>query len=152
MGTNEYLIRSRESTPDALRVLGDAQSLLLAGADTGKTFSLIDQENLPGFEVPLNVHDAHDETNYLISGEVTFEVGSSTHHLRAGDCLHIYRGTPHRFRVIGATPARMLLLFHPSGLELLFRELDRRFLGDTRPSLEELNRVCAPFQTRVLEL
>jgi mannose-6-phosphate isomerase-like protein (cupin superfamily) len=149
---NSYLIRSTTSTEGAFNVLGDSQKLLLASADTSGAFALIEQENPSGFEIPLNVHDAHEETNFIISGEVLFVIGPDSLTLRPGDCLHIRRGTPHRFRVIGATSARMLLMFHPAGLENLFRELDAKFPPGSLPKLDDLNVICAPYRTRVIEL
>ncbi len=147
-----FIFRSRLTDGQPLNVLGDSQTLLFGADDTAGAFALIDQENPPGFQVPLNLNEIHDETNYVISGEVEFQVGSNVKILRSGDSIHIPRGVAHRFRVVGKSPSRMLLMFHPAGLESLFRELNLKFPPGAPLDIAELNQVCRPYGTRVLEL
>ena len=81
-----------------------------SGAETGGTFSLIEQLIPPGFASPWHVHHNEDESFYVIDGKVTVVVANRSVTLNAGDYAFGPRGIPHGFRIEGTKPARVLLM------------------------------------------
>ncbi len=110
-----YLNTRRDST---YRFLG-APTLVRATAETtnGK-FCLIEQwDTPPGFATPLHMHNREDESFYVIEGEVAVICGGKW--LKAGPGAFVFgpQGIPHGFRVIGNSPANLLVLCAPAGFE-----------------------------------
>jgi glyoxylate utilization-related uncharacterized protein len=76
-----------------------------------------------GLASPYHVHHNEDEAFYVLEGQVAFVCDGKW--LMAGPGTYVYgpREIPHGFKVIGTTPARMLLLGAPAGFERFVREL-----------------------------
>jgi hypothetical protein len=73
----------------------------------------------------------------------------------AGSFVHIARGTLHRFKNVGATPAKMLVLFTPAGMENFFFEAGLPAQeGGSAPPLgpEEIERTLAAAPKYGMEL
>jgi quercetin dioxygenase-like cupin family protein len=64
----------------------------------------------PGGSPPRHVHDALDDSFYLLEGEVMVGCGDSTFVARPGSYAVMPAGVPHTFRVTSPEPARMLLV------------------------------------------
>lgn len=69
---------------------------------------------------PLHTHANEDETWSILEGELRFKVGGDISRAPAGSFVFVPRGTPHCFQNIGQQPARILVLFTPSGMEAFF--------------------------------
>lgn len=108
-----------------LNVLGDQQRVVLTGEDTGGRYALIENANAPGMSIPPHLHRNEDEMFYVLEGEVEFQIGEQIVRASAGTTIHLPRQTPHAFTIVGAQPARMLILLVPAGLEKYFEELSR---------------------------
>jgi quercetin dioxygenase-like cupin family protein len=108
---------------DTLNVLGDAQRVKLTGKDTQGRFTLIENENPPGTTLPRHVHRNEDEVFYVLEGRVEFDVAGELAIGEPGATVFLPQGVPHTWRVVGAEPARMLIMLMPAGLEDYFREL-----------------------------
>lgn len=109
-------------------VLGPAGSqdrFMIAGADTGGRFALV--EHILGPRVlaaPMHRHTREDEYTFVLEGRVGAVLAGREVVARAGDLLFKPRGEWHTFWNAGSTTARMLELISPAGLEDLFRQLD----------------------------
>jgi quercetin dioxygenase-like cupin family protein len=57
---------------------------------------------------PLHRHDGYDDSEYLLEGQLVVDDGGEWSTAEAGQWLSTRRGVPHRFRVVGDRPARML--------------------------------------------
>lgn len=79
-------------------------------AVTGGHFSLIEQVIPPGFESPWHLHRSEDEAFYVIEGQLVVIFEGSQQVLQPGDFAFGPRGIPHGFRIVGDTPARVLLM------------------------------------------
>jgi quercetin dioxygenase-like cupin family protein len=100
------------------------QFLLTSGASGGRL-------GVEEFVVPPatlgprpHVHHSHDETFYLLSGELTVATGAGEIVLGPGDLAHAPRGAVHGYR--NAHPdkaARALCLYTPPGYEQYFRDV-----------------------------
>jgi len=69
-----------------------------------------------GLAGPLHVHHREDEGFWLLEGDATFEVGSTTIEAHAGDYVFGPRDIPHRYTV-GSAGCRMLFIFTPGDFE-----------------------------------
>ena len=104
----------------------EGQSLQASGAlvcvkataeQTGGAFSLFEVMCPPGYATALHIHYAEDVAVYVLEGALSFFWGSEQQAAVAGSYFYQPRGIPHGFRVEGGTPARMLYLTFPGGLD-----------------------------------
>ena len=116
-----------QTRPYALQ-LGEGQSLQSLGAwvtvkatseQTGSVFNLFEVSYPPDYATPLHIHYAEDVAVYVLEGALTFFWGSERKEAVAGSYFYQPRCTPHGFRVEGATPARILYMTFPAGLDRL---------------------------------
>jgi quercetin dioxygenase-like cupin family protein len=90
------------------------------GEQTGGTLTALENVIAPGDGPPLHVHAAEDESWYVLEGQLRFRLGGEIADAPAGSFVFVPRGTPHCFRNVGERPARILVLFTPSGMERFF--------------------------------
>ena len=74
----------------------------------------------PGDGPPFHTHAAEDESWYVLEGELRFRLGDDIASVGAGSFVFVPRGTPHCFQNVGAVPARIIVMFTPSGMERFF--------------------------------
>ena len=100
--------------------------------DTGGAFALIEVLVPPQSGPPPHLHRREDEAFYVLEGE--FEVHIDDQRLTAGPgtWVTLAKGSLHYFKNIGPTPARMLILATPAGLDRFFLEAGRE-ATDTTP-------------------
>ena len=65
------------------------------------------------------------ETIYILEGTFAFQISGCALTAIAGWLMTAPRGTPHSYKNIGTTPARMLTLFVPAGIENFFEDLSK---------------------------
>jgi mannose-6-phosphate isomerase-like protein (cupin superfamily) len=69
---------------------------------------------IPPGRAPLHSH-TYDEVVYVLEGEGRLHIGDTTRPLRAGSCVHLPPLELHSIENTGATPIKVLGVFHPSG-------------------------------------
>jgi len=74
----------------------------------------------PGEGPPMHVHAHEDESWYVLEGELRFSLDGELAAAPTGTFVFVRRGTPHCFQNVGDAPARILVLFTPSGMERFF--------------------------------
>jgi quercetin dioxygenase-like cupin family protein len=89
---------------------------------TDGAYSMLEQIAPPGYGTPAHVKRGEKEIRYVLAGEVTVETSEGQLVGTPGHTLVLKRGRPHRLRVTGDEPARMLVLFSPAGVEELYHE------------------------------
>lgn len=99
---------------------GSLAEIKATAADTGGRMSIIEITAPPGLEAPLHVHHRDDEGFWILEGDLTFEVGSTTIEASAGDYVFGPRDIPHRYTV-GNEGCRMLFILVPGGIEKVMR-------------------------------
>lgn len=100
---------------------GDTYRVLASNDDTAGAFSVIEGSVPPGGGPPPHIHHKADEAFYLLDGELEITlVGDRTFMAHAGGFVFIPRGVPHAFKNTGTSPAKMLIMFTPAGLEKFF--------------------------------
>src|SRR5689334_20893147 len=102
----------------AFRFLGIPTSIRSSAETTNGAFGLVESWEMPvGFASPYHTHHREDESFYVLEGEMAFVCGGKW--LKAGPGTFVYgpRDIAHGFKVIGNSPARMLLMCNPAGFE-----------------------------------
>jgi mannose-6-phosphate isomerase-like protein (cupin superfamily) len=115
-------LNTRQDAP--FQFFGSPTAMRSTGDTTDNHFCLMEHLSMPpGLASPYHVHHNEDEAFYVLEGEMAFVCGGKW--LIAGPGTYVYgpREIPHGFKVVGTTPARMLLLCAPAGFERFVREL-----------------------------
>jgi len=118
----------------AVAVVGDRYTMKATGRDTGGAFALMEALVPPGAGPPPHVHHREDEAFYVLEGTLEFHVDGRAITAGPGSWVTLAKGSLHRFQNVGPTPARMLIVVTPAGLEQYFLEVGRRLLEGEEPS------------------
>ena len=103
--------------------LFETQVLIKASSEqTDGVFNLFEVTCLPGYATSLDIHYAEDVAIYVLEGALTVFWGSEKRQAQAGSYFYQPRGIPHGFRVQGTTPARLLYMTSPAGLDRFIAE------------------------------
>jgi quercetin dioxygenase-like cupin family protein len=125
--------------------LMEARALAKATTDqTGGAFNLFEVTCRPGYATALHIHYAEDVAVYVLEGVLTVFCGDEKRAATVGSYSFQPRGTPHGFRVDSVTPARILYLTIPAGLDRFMIEHEL-----LTPSSESVM-AAARFQIEVL--
>ncbi len=143
-GQHTYLNTSADVT---MRFLGSPTLVRATAASTNGAFGLIEQWSIaPGFASPYHTHHREDEAFYVIEGELAIVCGGQW--MKAGPGAFVFgpREIPHGFKVIGNTPARMLLLCSPGGFEGMVLELSEPLSAPpSAPDMAKLAQTAAAY-------
>lgn len=104
------------------------------GSQSGGAFELYELALGPA-TIDYHVHHKMDETLHVVEGEIEFLVSGKAFLRPAGSVAFVPRGVHHGFTNRGPAPARVMILFSPSGNQHeYFRELERLFAAPTLDS------------------
>ena len=118
MVTTERTAFSNTKGDAAFRFLGIPSLMRATAETTSGAFGLMEHWEMPvGFASPYHTHHREDESFYVMEGEVAFVCGGKWLRAVAGTFVYGPREIPHGFKVIGSSPARMLLMCTPGGFE-----------------------------------
>lgn len=134
-----------------LAVAGGRYTIKASGEDTGGAYALIEMF-LPPQSGPMpHLHEREEESFYILEGSLLFQVGDETLTAGAGTFVKAPRGVSHAFKNMGATPARVLLLVTPAGLEKFFEEVGQP-LGETPspPNPEKIKQIASKYDVTIL--
>lgn len=105
---------------------GITDRFMIDGKATGGRFALVQHLFAPrALAAPMHRHRNEDEYTYVIDGRIGAILGGEESVARPGDLIFKPRNQWHTFWNAGDTPAAVLKLISPAGLEELFRELGR---------------------------
>ena len=90
------------------------------GEQTGGRLTAAENIIAPGDGPPVHTHEAEDEFWWVIEGQLRFKLGDTFAETETGSFVWVPRGVPHAFQNVGDTPARLLVMFTPSGMERFF--------------------------------
>jgi quercetin dioxygenase-like cupin family protein len=91
--------------------------------DTGGTFALIENFIPPKAGPPLHVHQREDEMWIISEGNFRFRADDEILNAPEGSFVFVPRGTAHCFQNLGDRPAKILVMFTPSGMERFFEKV-----------------------------
>lgn len=95
----------------------------VSAADTGGAYTLMEDNLKANFALGLHRHDHHAETFYFLEGDVDFYVDGDWLRATPGTTIHVPPGVPHACRVADGKPARMLMIYQPSGFDGFLAEM-----------------------------
>lgn len=99
---------------------GGPLTFKVRGEQTNGSLTAFENVIAPGDGPPLHVHAHEDEAWYVLEGELRFRLDERLAAAPAGTFVFVPRGTAHCFQNAGDVPARILVLFTPSGMERFF--------------------------------
>ena len=137
---------------EAFRFLGFPTMTRATAETTNGAFGLIESwEMPPGFASPYHRHHREDESFYVLEGEMAFVIDGKWMKAGAGTFLYGPREIPHGFKVIGNSPARMLLMCNPAGFER-FVLAQATPIADppSPPDMAKLMKLAAEFEIDIL--
>ena len=103
--------------------IGGRMVVKVRDEDTAGAYSVHDNTIPAGSPGPRpHIHRDHEETFYVLEGELTVRVGTRTVTASAGSFVVVPRGVVHQPSNPGAQPTRVLLLFSPAGMDHFFEE------------------------------
>ena len=92
---------------------------------TGGAYTLMEDNLKATFALGLHKHETHAETFYFLDGVVDFYLDGEWIRATPGTTIHVPPGIEHACRVADAAPARMLMIFQPSGFDGFLAELSK---------------------------
>ena len=113
--TKPYMLSCDEG--QIFQLLGALVRVKATSEQAGGAFNLFDVICPPGYTTELHIHYAEDVAVYVLEGTLAFFWGMDKKKAVAGSYFYQPRGTPHGFRVDGHTPARILFISIPAGLD-----------------------------------
>ena len=123
------------------RARGDR--FLVNSRDWGGRFALVEHRLPPRvLAAPVHKHIKEDEFSFVLEGSVGARFGDEEVVAGPGDLVFKPRDEWHTFWNAGDTPARLLEVISPGGLEELFRWFDQ-LNGELSP--EELEQKIGPY-------
>ena len=102
---------------------GDMYTFLVTSDESGGSMFALDCVVGSGGGPPPHKHLAEDELFAITQGSITFTAGSDTRTVSAGESVFVPRETRHFYRNELTTPARMIAVYTPAGMEGWFREV-----------------------------
>jgi mannose-6-phosphate isomerase-like protein (cupin superfamily) len=124
---------------------GARDRFLVDGADSGRRVALVEHLLPPRMlAAPMHRHTREDEFSFVLEGRVGASLGGDVVIAEVGDLVVKPRAQWHTFWNAGDTPARVLEVISPAGLEDLFRQL-----GEGYPAPEVLAELAAAFGAQV---
>jgi quercetin dioxygenase-like cupin family protein len=96
--------------------MGILWTMLATYEDTDGQYSSMEELLPKGPAAPPHIHEAADETFYILEGEATFFVEDKPIKATAGSFIAIPRGTKHAFQIDSET-ARLFNTYVPAGFE-----------------------------------
>jgi quercetin dioxygenase-like cupin family protein len=122
---------------------GADMNIKVFASETGGAYSLMETILPPGGVVPLHVHEAEDENNYILEGSLTMVIGQQTYVAGPGSYVVAPRGVTQRFVNNDTVPCRFLTMFTPGGAEGFFREAGELILkaAPEKPDPSDMSRL-----------
>ena len=112
--TKPYMLNDGEQRFESL---GALVSIMASAEHTGGAFNLFDILLPLGYETPLHIHYAEDVAIHVLEGTLDIFWGEEKKRAEVGSFFFQPRGTPHGFRVIGTSLARISYMTVPAGFD-----------------------------------
>jgi quercetin dioxygenase-like cupin family protein len=93
----------------------------VADQDGAKGLAIMVSTFPPGGGYPfLHVHRSFEEAFYVVEGELDYQLGDKSVRAQPGSTIFIPPGVPHRFKGVGDSIARIVVMFSsPDGLRII---------------------------------
>lgn len=127
------------------------ERVLLRAEDTGGAVSVLIGVVAGAEGPPLHTHDDEDELSFVVSGgPLTVQVGDEVLELEAGAGYWAPRGVPHTFANFSGSPATVVSVVTPGGMEDLLHA-QGAYLASLAgpPDAEEIARIGSAHRSAV---
>jgi quercetin dioxygenase-like cupin family protein len=122
---------------------------MIDGAEAGNHFSLVEHPmSAHALAAPMHRHAREDEYSYVLEGSIGALLGDAVVIGKPGDLIFKPRNQWHTFWNAGDTPARILEIISPAGLEKFFQELVD-LGGVTKATPQALTELCARYELEI---
>lgn len=101
---------------------GTLMEVKAMGDETNGVFCLIEGLLPAGYEAPMHIKRNEEDIFYVLEGDITFTLGEETITGKPGTFVYAPRNVQHKFKVEGSSPAKMLIMFTPAGVEHFYIE------------------------------
>lgn len=128
---NGLLLQPKQGT--SYWVLGDLYTFKTVSQDTNGTYSLMEMVVYPQTGSPLHIHSHEDESFWVQSGEIQFQIDGETIIATPGTFIYSPRGQRHLFANLSDHSATVLCWITPAGLEQFFMEIGTPATDPTAP-------------------
>ena len=126
----------------AFQFLGLPTLIHASAQATNGAYGLVEHPLIPpGFASPYHVHHREDEAFYVIEGELAVILNGQWKRFGPGAYVFGPRGIPHGFKIVGESPARILILCAPGGFENFVLELAQPL--DDPPAPPDMQKLIA---------
>jgi quercetin dioxygenase-like cupin family protein len=120
---SEGIFVGPEEGKDLTNPIGGGMVVKIRDEDTTGAYSVHDNIIPPGSPGPRpHLHRHHEETFYVLEGELTVKIGPRKIEAPAGSFVVVPRGVVHQPSNPGAQSTRVLLVFSPAGMDRFFEE------------------------------
>src|SRR5579871_488247 len=119
-GLEPFIVPPADGTP--LWYRGTLMTIKAGAENTGGALTVIEHALPAGFAAPPHIHHAEDEPWYVLEGHIRFFCQDKAFDAEPGTFIFLPRDIAHSFRVDTSSPARMLLVGVPAGIEHYFTE------------------------------
>ena len=99
---------------------------------------------------PPHIHHAHEESFYILEGDLDFLVGTETVRVSQGAFVMVPIGIVHTFSNPTDKPARFLSTFTPPLYISYFEELSKLMQEDSTPDPQQFAQLMARYDTEVV--
>jgi mannose-6-phosphate isomerase-like protein (cupin superfamily) len=130
--TSRPLVVSLPKDRPNVCVGADTYSIVLKGSDTNEKLSIMDFLIPPGGGPMPHAHEC-EETFLVLEGEVVVFCHDQRVLAPTGAAVNIPGWAPHTFHNLSTTPARLLCIISPAGIEREFMEIGPRVATRTTP-------------------
>ncbi|REF42003.1 cupin domain-containing protein [Serratia ficaria] len=121
-------------------VAGDIYTIKTSGSETGGAYSVMEAIIPAQKGPPPHRHSREEESFFVLEGELEFFADGVRSVGGVGTWVTLPRGSLHYFKNIGTTPAKMLILAVPAGLEDYFIEVSQpagTFSEENPPEMDD---------------
>ena len=102
---------------------GDVYTFLATTEETDGAYFVLEGTVPPGAGPPPHIHHDQIETFYVVEGQLEIMIDGQVHETKAGDFVHVSKGSPHSFINRSQAPAKLVATFVPAvNVEKFFRE------------------------------
>jgi quercetin dioxygenase-like cupin family protein len=119
------------------------------GEKTGGAYSLV-EVTITGQGPPQHVHGAEEEAFYVIEGTVNIQLDDEVVTGTPGSFVLIPRGTVHTFWNAGQSPAKLLVIVSPPGMEDYLAEVIGDQELDTAAFVEKVTAMAPKYQMQIV--
>lgn len=131
--TNPISATTQQEEVDSVWFGGGLITFKVTSEQSGERLVLVEHAAGRGKTTPLHLHEEHDETVYVLEGELLLHIDGVEKSAAPGDCIFIPRGKPHAFLVVSEME-RSLWMVTPGGtMEQFYRQAGEVASGQTLP-------------------